>query len=256
MTYGERAARFDADLAVAAAADDSDTRLVALLARPQLDYRERTNIVAALGESGTGPEGSAAVRAQFSDTLARLAAASQGARSEWCDLACATVIALARRDGPAGTDVYLTAAASASWAVRHYGLMALAAEGDDRAWDPMLVTVNEMLGRKRIGWGLWHEMVQAVEYLARHAAPGTSRAEQLISLLRANWGTLARPPRKLIRRGPYAGPVTREAVRLEERWPGIQPDGPPAQAIDLPGLHEPDAWWRPGFRPPHPPDLR
>jgi len=43
MSYAERADRFDADLAAAAAADDSDSQLIALLGRPQADDRERIN---------------------------------------------------------------------------------------------------------------------------------------------------------------------------------------------------------------------
>jgi hypothetical protein len=69
------------------------------------------------------------------------------------------VIALARRDGPAATDVYLTAVASTSADVREYGLMVLSAEGDDRAWDPVLATVSEILGRKRISYGRWYDML-------------------------------------------------------------------------------------------------
>jgi hypothetical protein len=134
--------------------------------------------------------------------------------------------------------------------VRDYGLMVLAAEGDERAWDPMLATVSEILRRKRISYGRWYDMLHAVQYLARHAARGTERAEQLISLLRANWGTLARPPQKLVNRGPYVEPEMQTATRLEELWPGIQPDGPPGNAIDLPRLHTPIPWWRPDFKPP------
>ncbi len=205
---------------------DSSSQLIALLGRPQADYRERILITVALGESGTGPERSAAVRAQFSDAMTGLATATKSARPGWRDLACAAVIALARRDGPAATDVYLAAAASTSADVRDYGLMVLAAEGDERAWDPVLASASEILGSKRISYGRWYDMLHAVQCLARHAARGTDRAERLISLLRANWGMLARPPQKLVRRGPYVEPEMQTATRLEELWPGIQPDGP------------------------------
>jgi hypothetical protein len=117
------------------------------------------------------------VRAQFSDTMARLATATKSTRSGWRDLACAAVIALARRDGPAAMDVYLTAAASTSADVRDYGLMVIAGEGDDQAWDPMLAKVSEILGRKRISYSRWYEMLHAIEYLARHAARGTDRVQ-------------------------------------------------------------------------------
>jgi hypothetical protein len=252
MSYAERADRFDASLAAAAAADDSDSQLIALLSRSQGSNYERILITAALGESGTGPDGSAAVRAQFSDAMARLATATKSARSGWRDLACAAVIALARRDGPAATDIYLAAAASTSADVRDYGLMVLAAEGDDRAWEQVLAAVSEILGRKRISYGRWYDMLHAVQYLARHAARGTDRAQQLIGLLRANWGTLARPPQKLVRRGPYVEPEMQTATPLEELWPGIQPDGQPGDSIDLPRLRTPAAWWRPDFKPPAP----
>ena len=177
MSYAERAGRFDASLAAAAAADDSDSQLIALLSRSQVSNYERILITASLGESGTGPDGSAAVRAQFSDAMTALATATKSARSGWRDLACAAVIALARRDGLAATDIYLTAAASASADVRDYGLTVLVAEGDDRAWDPVLATVSEILGGKRISYGRWRDMLHAVQYLARHAARGTDRAE-------------------------------------------------------------------------------
>ena len=191
------------------------------------------------------------MRAQFSDAMARLAASKSG-RHWWRDLACAAVIALAMREGPGATDVYLAAAGSADRAVRQYGLMVLDAEGDDRAWDAMLARVGEILSRKRISYGRWDELLMAVGYLARHAARGTARAERLIMMLRASWGTLARPPQKRVDRGPYVDPETETAARPEELWPGIQPDGPLADALDLPRLHAPVAWWRPGFRPPSP----
>src|ERR1700733_577943 len=98
MSYAERAERFDAEVAAAAADDDSDGQLIALLGRPGLDGYERIKVTAALGESGTGPDGSSAVRAQFSDAMARLAASKSG-RHWWRDLSCAAVIALARREG-------------------------------------------------------------------------------------------------------------------------------------------------------------
>jgi len=250
MSYVERANRFDDDVAGAAASANGDGALVGLLGRPGLDERERITLTAALGESGNGPEGSAAVRAQFSDAMASLPLASKDARHWWRDLACAALVALARREGPAATDIYVTAAASAVPEVRDYGLMVLAAEGDDRAWEQVLGWVGEILSRKRISYGPWHDLLHAVEYLARHAARGSARSEQLVVLLRANWAALARPPQKRAGHGPYVEPTMETARRLEQLWPGIEPDGPPVAALDLPQLHTPVAWWRPGFRPP------
>jgi hypothetical protein len=251
ISYVERSDRFDAEVAAAAATDDSDRQLIILLGRPGLDASERIRVTAALGESGTGPEGSAAVHSQFSDAMARLTDPKSGWHW-WRDLACAAVIALARREGPAATDAYLTAADSADRAVRQYGLMVLEVDGDDRAWDPMLARVGEILARKRISYGRWDELLMAVGYLARHSARNAARAERLITLLRANWGTLAHPPQKRVDRGPYVEPEVEAAARIEELWPGIEPDGPPAAALDLHRLHTPVAWWRPGSRPPSP----
>jgi hypothetical protein len=130
MTYAERADRSDADLSAAAAAQDSDRALMALLSRPRLDERERVLIIAALGESRT-----AATRA---------------------------------------------------------------------------------LGQTR------------------------------------------QPPQIKTKTGRAADTHTSPATRLEALWPGLQPDGPPAAAIDLPRLHTPTAWWPPGYQPPprHPTVLR
>jgi hypothetical protein len=242
LTYVERADRFDAEVAAALV---SEHQLVVLLDRPGLDSYERLTVVAALGDSGTGPDGSAAVRAQFSDALTRLANATKSTRSDWRDNACAAVITLAKRDGPTATDVYLAAIESANPAARGYGLDVLAVEGDDRAWDFMFAKVRQAVQRKPISVSRWHELIQAVEYLARHSARGTTRAEQLVTLLRANWDRLASPPLIKIRRADQRGrhTETETATRFEDLWPGIHPAGPPAADLDLPRLHAPSAWW-------------
>lgn len=90
----------------------------------------------------------------------------------------------------------------------------------------------------------------AAEYLARHASLGSARAEQLITLLRDHWAKLASPPPIKEKRGYPTYTHTRPATRLEELWPGLQPDGPPADMIDLPRLHNPTAWWLPRNQPP------
>ena len=250
MTYDERAELFDADLAAAIAAHDSDHALIALLSRPRLDGAERVLIIAALGESGTGPDGSAAVRAQFSRAMSELTTAAKHTQANWRDNACAAVIALARRDGAAATDVCLAAIASTNPSVRCYGLDALAVEGDDRGWDLMVAFISEIMSRKTISVTRWNELIKAVEYLAQHADHGSARAAQLITLLRAHWAKLADPPQIKTKRGYPTYTHTRPATRLEALWPGIQPDGPPADMIDLPRLHTPTAWWLPRNQPP------
>jgi hypothetical protein len=159
MTYDERAELFDADLAAAIAAHDSDHALIALLSRPRLDGAERVLIIAALGESGTGSDGSAAVRAQFSHAMSELATATKHTQVNWRDNACAAVIALARRDGAAATDVYLAAIASANPTVHDYGLDALAVEGD-RGWNSIVAFISEILSRKTISATRWRDLIK------------------------------------------------------------------------------------------------
>jgi hypothetical protein len=65
-------------------------------------------------------------------TLSKLATATKSARSDWCDNACAAVLALARRAGPTATEIYLTAIQVPSPSVREYAMFVLAAEGNDR----------------------------------------------------------------------------------------------------------------------------
>jgi hypothetical protein len=162
----------------------------------------------------------------------------------------AAVIAIARRDGPTATYVYLAAIASANPIVRDYGLDVLAAQGDDRGWNSMVAFISDILSRKTISATCWNERTKAVEYLARHADHGSARAEQRITLLRAHWAKLANPPQIKPKAGHPTYIHTTPATRLEELWPGLQPDGPPADALDLPRLHTPTAWWLPRNQPP------
>ena len=109
LTYAERAARFDAALRTAKARSDADQALLAMLADPVRDWREKTEIVAALGDV-QGPVGSAVIRHAFADATGMLATARPGQRSWLTDLACAAVYALCRRDGAAATDIFVAAA--------------------------------------------------------------------------------------------------------------------------------------------------
>lgn len=128
MTYAERIDRFEAALAAAVSARDADQALAEMSARVAVNSYEQTSLVAALGDT-RGPAGSAAVRAVFDAALARYATASKTTRSEYRDVLCTCVIALAKRDGPAATDVYARAATHENPGVREYGMSALAAPG-------------------------------------------------------------------------------------------------------------------------------
>ena len=228
MTYVERAEKFDVTLAAAVAGKNADQALAGLLADPALDMPERTRVAAALGDT-RGPAGSAALRKAFSATMERGSVAGRSTWPQERDLICACVIALARRDGPAATDVYLAASGHTNAVVRTYGVSALAPVGDDRAWDAVLARLEDILHRKTSPDGRrWEEAADAIQYLARHSPAGSERAVRLVTLLRNRWRNLADPG------------------LVEQWWPGIRPGGQQPETIDQPGLHTPDAWWRRG----------
>src|ERR1022692_1668134 len=163
MTYVERANRFDAALSAAASGSDADQVLAGMLADSALDARERLQVAAALG--GTrGPVGTATLRQAFTAALEEYSVASKSSRSQQRDLICACVIALAKRDDPAATDLYMAAARHANAIIREYGLSALAPAGDDRAWEEVMARLDEILQRKISTDGRrWEEATSAIE---------------------------------------------------------------------------------------------
>lgn len=218
MSYLERAERFDAALSAAVSANDSDQVLAGMLSDQTLDTTEHTKVAAALGTT-RGAAGSAALRKAFSIAMKQAALTDKRTNRGERDLICACVIALARRDGPDATDIYLVAARHTNSIIRDYGSAALAPSGDDRAWEEILARLDAILQRKISPDGLrWEEAVNTIEYLARHASRGSTRATRLITLLRSHWRNLASPG------------------LLQQWWPGIGPGGPPPQTIDL-GAH-------------------
>jgi HEAT repeat protein len=225
MSYAERFEKFEAALSAALSGSDADPVLARMLSDPALDMLERKLVTAALG--GThGPEGSAAVRRAFSTAWETYPGASKSHRPWERDLLCTCVIALARRDGPAATDVYVSAALHENATVRRYGLHALAAVGDDRAWETIMTRLAEILKRKITPDGpRSDEASTAAAYLARHAPQGSPRAVRLITLLRGQWRNLGDPD------------------LLKRWWPGIQPGGSTPAALDLPALPTVEHWW-------------
>lgn len=227
MTALERADWFESELRTAASAGVDD-RLAAMLSDPGLNRWEHTKVAAELGQS-RGNAGSVALRQAFGTATAGLAAASKSTRAEYRDLVCACVIALARRDGLAATDVFVATIGSPNAFVRDYGMSALAPVGDDRAWEQVMARLDEILRRKISPGGLRDgEALLAIEYLARHAGPGSDRAIRLITLVRRRWRNLPDPE------------------LIQQRYRGIQPDGRPAQDLNLPAGHTPRPWWSGG----------
>jgi len=220
MTYSERMDKFDAALSAAASGSDADQALVSMLADPGLDSYERIGVVAALGHTH-GETGSRALREEFVAACEKFSDTSKRRQSFDRDLICACVAALTARDGPAGTDIYTAAMRHSNWIIRSYGMGALAMAGDDSAWDEIMTWLGNALQRK-IGAGgrIWREVIEAIEYLARHCSEDPARNVQLILMLRDRWRYLADPG------------------QIERWWPGIGPEGPSPDAIDLPGSHK------------------
>ncbi len=227
MTLAEQHESFEALLAAAASASDADERLAGMLETPGLDRFGQILVVAALGDVSAGQAGSEALRRVFETATGEFAQASKATKPEYRDLISACVAALAKRDGPAATDVYVVALRLADAIVRDYAMSALAVAGDDRAWDEVIASLDEMLRRKISprGWR-WREACRAIEYLARHSTQASGRARRLVGLLRDHWHNLADP-----------GLISRW-------WPGIEPAGRPVEALDLVGQHAPQLWWR------------
>jgi hypothetical protein len=225
LTYVERAERFDARLAAAMSGPDADQAVAGMLPEPALDLRELINVADALGGI-RGVAGSAALRAAFVSSLERIAVASKRRKPMERDLICTCVIALARREGAAATDVYVMAARHDNAIIRTYGLEALAVVGDDRAWDEVMGRLGEIL-RRKVGpdGNRWDEAATAAEYLARQAPRGSARAVRLVTLLRDRWRNLG------------------DARLIEQWWPGIGPGGRAPEAMDIPHLHAPEPWW-------------
>lgn len=224
MASADRADRFWETLAEVTKAADVDQQLAAMLADPALTRGQRIDVAAELGKHH-GPAGSAALRQAFSTALADLTTASKSTRRLYCDLACASAYGLARRDGAAATDIYMTASSSPNAWIRRYGLLALAPFGDDRAWEQVLASLVKNLRRKTATDMRAQEAFYAIEYLARHAGRGSDRAARLVTLLRKRW--------------EKAGSLLIFADHIKRCWPGIQPGGPPATDLDLPSTHTP-----------------
>lgn len=227
MTYIERSDRFDEVLGEARSRSDADRALAELLGNLALDTWFRTKTVAALGDA-SGPVGSSALRREFVAANAHFETAKPHSRAAYRDLMCACMWALGKRDGRAATDILIEGTAHASWNVRNYGFMILAAVGDDRAWDDMLAALAERLQKKITSERRADEAELVIAYLARHCGRDADRCTRLAGLLRHQWGRLPDSVR-------YA---------VKEDYPGVGPGGPLPAEIDF-ARYTPTAPWQP-----------
>lgn len=170
--------------------------------------------VAALGDA-QGDQGPAALR--------RLLAVTN--RS--VDLQCAALLALAKREGTAASEVLAAHLTHASAAVRDYAIISLAAVGDDRAWPQVHMILRQDLDRppptaqpQQLIPGLKQfKLLTAVTYLVRHLAIAPAdRIPQLVSTLRSRFDRL----------------YVVEQDWLSTHWPGIDPAGPAPDRINPP----------------------
>jgi hypothetical protein len=226
VTYSERLDRFDELVGEARARSDADQALVGLLSDGVFDSLSRLQVVAALGDT-TGATGSSALRKEFINARAEFDTTKRHNRAAYCDLMCASVWALGKRDGAAATDILLEASEHANPSVRGYGLHILAAVGDDRAWDDMFAGLAGRLAKKVTSAQRGGEAAHVVEYLARYCSRSSERSARLAALLRDRW-----------RRLPDA-----TATRLAEMYPGVGPGGPTPSEIDF-ATYVPRAPWQ------------
>ena len=124
--------------------------------------------------------------------------------------------ALRERDGPAATDVFVTAAFHANRNISGRGMEALELAGDGRAWDEVHSALGVILSRKVSAGTLRGEQAMAaIAYLARHAEPASDRAIRLVTLVRDRWRHL----------GIH--------ISVERRWPDMAPGEPLPEAVGL-----------------------
>lgn len=223
MPRKSRYDRFSELLGEARARGDADRALVALLDDGAFNTRARTLVVAALGDT-KGQAGVAAIRGEFAAAAGQYETTSRHSRPDYRDLMCACVWALGKRDGPGSTDVLAEAAVHGSAAVRDYGLVALAAVGDERAWDDMLADLRARLAKRITSASRQGEALVVIAYLARHCGSDAGRRVRLASLLRERW---TRVP---------------EAKMVAGRYPGVSPAGLSPADIDF-GAYVPRAPW-------------
>jgi hypothetical protein len=189
-----------------------EARLVAMSA--SLRGFDRVMVVAALGDA-QGDEGVAALRA--------LLAVQQ--RS--VDLRCAALLALAKRQGVAASDVLAAHLTGVPAAVADYAVIGLAAVGDDRAWPQAHERLRRQLDRptptsqpdQLIPGIKDFEAMMTVSYLVRHlSSPVADRTPLLVTTLRSRFDRLYQVEQKW----------------LTQHWPGVAPGGPDVALLEVP----------------------
>jgi len=130
------------------------------------------------------------------------------------DLRCAALLALAKREGAAASDILTAHLGGVPAAVRAYAVIGLAGVGDDRAWFKVHTILRRQLKRPapadqpRLQQ---FQVLMAIAYVARHLnGSPTERIPLLVATLRSRFDRLYQV----------------EQEWLSEHWPGIAPHGP------------------------------
>jgi hypothetical protein len=116
-----------------------------------------------------------------------------GAPDSSQDVRCCALLGLAKRAKQQASADFAAGFASRDWAVKSYALMALAAYGDDRAWDEVMGYLGRRLAKRNPSDdAAYMAAIQrtstcwATGYLARHlqAPADAGRSIKLVELLR------------------------------------------------------------------------
>ena len=187
-----------------------DADLVADLADARGE--RRAVLVAMLGDA-EGDEGPSYLRSVLS------------AEEMSSNLRCTALIALAKRCGEDATADFEAACGTRSLGVRDYGVLTLAAFGDDRAWQAMLARLARLRRRRRLDDPPSGAVL--VTYLVRHSS-SRERVVELVSTVRDVWGQLLPGEQRVIKRF----------------WPDVAPNGPEVAQVRAPDALGMENWLR------------
>lgn len=197
-----------------------EARLVSALL--ELTVGQAQTVAAALGDA-QGDLGIPALRQLLAD------------RSAAIDLRCATLLAVAKRDGADASDVLASNLEHRDESVRDYAMHALAVVGDDRAWPAVFAALATILDRPApvlrmpmLSMSAAMAASVALTYLVRHLGGHPDRKRQLLVRLRAAFDRLY--------------PAEREFLALH--WPDCRPSGPQVADVADPDARPFIAWAR------------
>jgi hypothetical protein len=137
------------------------------------------------------------------------------------DLRCASLLALAKREGAAASPELRSALGNGDGTVKDYAVIGLAGAGDGTAWDEVFARLPALLKRSRRASGQ-SEVEMALAYLAQHL--DQQRQAQLVLFVRKRWLAI------------------NEADWFREHWPDARPAGPPTDAVRGPDPAAVRAW--------------